>query len=55
MHLTNYSLNRHADDFVENSDGNRDDDGHKWSLAAMWRKLRSEGSDVDTAQVSMSE
>eukprot|EP00743_Colponemidia_sp_Colp-15_P008256 GILK01008960.1.p1 GENE.GILK01008960.1~~GILK01008960.1.p1 ORF type:complete len:1151 (-),score=218.57 GILK01008960.1:197-3385(-) len=49
MHLTNYSVNKHSADFVQNEDAAVDDLGNKWSLAALRRWLQEEG--VDDVQV----
>lgn len=46
-HLTNYSVNRYAESFVENSDMRADNVGHKWSLSALNKHLRCVGVDVD--------
>lgn len=46
MHLTNYSINKKSEDFVYNKEAARDDEGSKWSLAALWRYLSSKGADV---------
>lgn len=51
MHLTNYSVNKRSDDFVKNEDPDRDDEGSKWSLTALWKYLeREEGVDVPKLQ-----
>ena len=34
MHLTNYAINKHHEDFVFNKDEDGDDVGHKRSLTA---------------------
>eukprot|EP00746_Dinoflagellata_sp_MGD_P010311 gnl/MRDRNA2_/MRDRNA2_121241_c0_seq1.p1 gnl/MRDRNA2_/MRDRNA2_121241_c0~~gnl/MRDRNA2_/MRDRNA2_121241_c0_seq1.p1 ORF type:complete len:665 (+),score=89.10 gnl/MRDRNA2_/MRDRNA2_121241_c0_seq1:131-2125(+) len=39
-HLTNYSQNKYASNFVENQDASKDNVGHKWSLSALNRHLR---------------
>ncbi|KAL0487641.1 tubulin polyglutamylase TTLL5 [Acrasis kona] len=41
-HLTNYSLNRHSDDFVNNEDPDDEATGHKWSLIALKRHIMQE-------------
>ncbi|POM66067.1 Tubulin polyglutamylase [Phytophthora palmivora] len=41
-HLTNYSINKSSDDFVENADVRRADAGSKWSLSALIRALQSQ-------------
>ena len=47
MHLTNYSLNKKAKDFVPNMDEDVDGVGSKWSLSALRARLRTEiGADA---------
>lgn len=46
-HLTNYSLNKHNENFVQNQDYRNDDVGHKWSLSALCRHLEAEGVDTE--------
>ena len=46
MHLTNYSVNKKYEGFVQNEDARRDDFGHKWSVTALMKHL--EGLGVDT-------
>lgn len=45
-HLTNYSVNKFASNFVENQDANLDNFGHKWSLSALNKHLFCIGVDV---------
>lgn len=45
-HLTNFSINKHAEDFVANEDADKDDHGHKWSLSALFDHLDAHGYDV---------
>ena len=47
-HLTNYSINKHAQNYVENCGANADNYGHKWSLSALNKHLRCTGVDVKT-------
>lgn len=47
VHLTNYSLNKHNANFINNTDANQDDCGSKWSLSALKRKFNSLGIDYD--------
>ena len=47
-HLTNYSLNKKNPDF-KRAEGEAEDDGHKWSVRAVWQHLEQEG--VDTAAI----
>eukprot|EP00929_Paragymnodinium_shiwhaense_P113695 TRINITY_DN819_c0_g1_i3.p1 TRINITY_DN819_c0_g1~~TRINITY_DN819_c0_g1_i3.p1 ORF type:complete len:853 (-),score=148.91 TRINITY_DN819_c0_g1_i3:113-2671(-) len=46
-HLTNYSINKKASNFVENSKVHQDNVGHKWSLSALNRHLECVGVDVE--------
>ena len=47
MHLTNYSVNRkNSNAFEANADASKDDEGSKWSLAALYRHLAQSGVDV---------
>ncbi|KAJ8564173.1 hypothetical protein ON010_g7168 [Phytophthora cinnamomi] len=41
-HLTNYSINKSNDGFVENADAQRADAGSKWSLSALIHRLQSQ-------------
>ena len=45
-HLTNYSINKHDEDYQANCDANDDSTGHKWSLAAAYRAIAELGHDV---------
>lgn len=46
VHLTNYSVNKKSDSFVQNTDYRKDDIGHKWSLSALFKHLAEAGVDV---------
>jgi tubulin polyglutamylase TTLL5 len=39
MHLTNYSLNKKSEKFVQNENADQDDFGFKWSLGAFCKHL----------------
>ena len=39
MHLTNYSINKKNEKFVQNEDAEQDDVGFKWSLTAFCNHL----------------
>lgn len=39
MHLTNYSINKKNDNFVQNENQEQDDFGFKWSLSAFCKHL----------------
>ena len=47
VHLTNYSINKKNDNFVQNEDLDADDHGFKWSLSAFCKHLESVGVDMD--------
>lgn len=40
VHLTNYAINKHHEDFQFNETADKDDIGHKRSLSFFWRHLR---------------
>ncbi|KAK7605541.1 hypothetical protein V9T40_007399 [Parthenolecanium corni] len=46
MHLCNYSINKHHSDYIKSSDPDADDVGHKWSLSALLKHLKSENHDT---------
>lgn len=46
-HLTNYSLNKHNEKFIQNDDYHNDDVGHKWSLSALCRHLEKDGVNIE--------
>jgi tubulin polyglutamylase TTLL6/13 len=45
MHLTNYAVNKKNENFQFNTDEEVDDEGSKWSLAALQEWLEGEGHD----------
>jgi hypothetical protein len=47
--LTNYSLNKYNANFINNTDANVEDQGSKWSISALRRKIASFG--VDDSQL----
>ena len=47
IHLTNFSVNKHAPKFVKNKDATKDDQGSKWSLTALKKKYVEMGINVD--------
>lgn len=47
MHLTNYSLNKKSENFVQNEDFRLDDSGHKWSMSAIMKLFESQGFNTD--------
>ena len=46
MHLTNYAINKDAENYVDAQDDNGDE-GHKRSLAAVLNILQEEGADIE--------
>lgn len=46
-HLTNYSINKKNEKFIQNQDARQDDIGHKWSVSALFRYLEGAGVDTD--------
>ena len=47
MHLTNYSVNKKSRNFVQNKDATEDNVGHKWSLSALFKFLKTKRQDTD--------
>mgnify|MGYP001974724436 CR=1 FL=1 len=47
MHLTNYSINKDSDAFVQPEDENECDDAHKRTVTSLMETLATEGHDVD--------
>lgn len=47
MHLTNYSVNKRSEHFIQNEDFRMDDSGHKWSISAVMKLLESHGINTD--------
>lgn len=43
MHLCNYSINKYHTDYIKSSDAQDEDVGHKWTLSALLRHLKSQG------------
>ena len=46
MHLTNYSINKKNDKYVQNENAEQDDFGFKWSLSAFCKHLGQVGIDM---------
>ncbi|CAG9765974.1 unnamed protein product [Ceutorhynchus assimilis] len=46
MHLCNYSINKYHIDYVKSDDPSAENVGHKWTLSALLRHLKSEGKDT---------
>ncbi|XP_013102277.1 tubulin polyglutamylase TTLL5 [Stomoxys calcitrans] len=47
MHLCNYSINKYHTDYIKSSDAHEEDVGHKWTLSALLRHLKSQGCDTN--------
>ena len=47
MHLTNYSINKKNENFVQNENSEQDDFGFKWSLSAFCKHLEQVGIDMN--------
>lgn len=45
-HLTNYSINKKHEKYMQNVNLETDDEGSKWSLAALSKYLESIGADM---------
>ena len=52
MHLCNYSINKYHSDYTTSDNVEDDDRGHKWSLSALLKHLRS--NDINTANLMKS-
>jgi tubulin polyglutamylase TTLL5 len=46
-YLTNYSINKKNEKFVQNQDCQEDNVGHKWSLSALVKSLNAQGVNTD--------
>ena len=46
-HLTNYSINKKNDKYVQNNNSEQGDEGHKWSLTALGKHLEQMGVDME--------
>lgn len=46
-YLTNYSINKKNEKFIQNQDSKEDNIGHKWSLSALIKVLNAQGVDTD--------
>ena len=46
-HLTNYSINKKSETFVQNQNADQSDLGHKWSIGALTKHLEGMGIDND--------
>ncbi|KAF2881607.1 hypothetical protein ILUMI_24550 [Ignelater luminosus] len=46
MHLCNYSINKYHSDYVKSDDPTAENVGHKWTLSALLRHLKTQGKDT---------
>eukprot|EP00347_Sterkiella_histriomuscorum_P013399 403364853 len=46
-HLTNYSINKNNENFVQNENADEDDSGFKWSFSALCEHFQDQGIDVN--------
>ena len=46
MHLTNYAINKHNENFTFNQDADKTDEGSKWSMSSLFKYLDEQGFDV---------
>lgn len=53
MHLCNYSINKYHSDYIKSNDPGEEDVGHKWTLSALLRHLKSQGCDVDQLMLNI--
>lgn len=53
MHLCNYSINKYHSDYIKSMNADVEDVGHKWTLSALLRHLRSQGCDTDQLMLSI--
>ncbi|XP_075151379.1 tubulin tyrosine ligase-like 5 [Haematobia irritans] len=53
MHLCNYSINKYHTDYIKSSDAQEEDVGHKWTLSALLRHLKSQGCDTNVLMANI--
>ncbi|XP_049535638.1 tubulin polyglutamylase TTLL5 [Anopheles darlingi] len=53
MHLCNYSINKYHTDYIRSSNAGEEDVGHKWTLSALLRHLRSQGCNTEQLMLSI--
>ncbi|XP_037913372.1 tubulin polyglutamylase TTLL5 isoform X4 [Hermetia illucens] len=53
MHLCNYSINKYHSDYIKSRDADDEDVGHKWTLSALLRHLKSQGCDTKQLMASI--
>ena len=52
-HLTNYSINKKNDNYVQNEDADEMDSGYKWSLSAFCKHFEENGIDTNLMWVKI--
>lgn len=53
MHLCNYSINKYHSDYIKSNDANDEDVGHKWTMSALLRHLKSQGCDTQQLMINI--
>lgn len=53
MHLCNYSINKYHSDYIKSSDANDEDVGHKWTMSALLRHLKTQGCDTQQLMLNI--
>ncbi|XP_067616177.1 tubulin polyglutamylase TTLL5 isoform X2 [Eurosta solidaginis] len=53
MHLCNYSINKYHSDYIKSRDSDLEDVGHKWTLSALLRHLKSQGCNTHKLMASI--
>uniref|UniRef100_A0A182IPS9 Tubulin--tyrosine ligase-like protein 5 n=1 Tax=Anopheles atroparvus TaxID=41427 RepID=A0A182IPS9_ANOAO len=53
MHLCNYSINKYHTDYIRSSNAGEEDVGHKWTLSALLRHLRSQGCNTEQLMLAI--
>lgn len=53
MHLCNYSINKYHTDYIKSSNAGDEDVGHKWTLSALLRHLRSQGCNTEQLMLNI--
>ena len=52
-YLTNYSVNKKNEKFIQNTDAKADGVGHKWSLTALMKYFNEKGIETDTMLIKI--
>jgi Tubulin-tyrosine ligase family len=47
VYLTNYSINKKSEKFIQNTDWQEDNVGHKWSFSAFMKEMEKQGYNTD--------